>query len=807
MKALIMNSPSSVVRADNPDTVETPLPRRADRLVRWFKDLSLADEDLVGGKGANLGELTRAGLPVPDGFVLTAAAYLDAVDQAGVRTRLRQLFDRAARTEELSGRAAQARDLLDVPFPDAVSTALIDAYRRLGAEHTDGHVVVAVRSSAAGEDSASASFAGMNETFTNITDEAGLASAVRACWVSLYGERVVHYRAARGLHSEPAIAVVVQRMVNAARSGVMFTRDPTGASPDTLIIEAAWGQGEVVVAGEVEPDAYVVQRIADGGVTLRQVSVGIKGFQIVAAADGGDQRQDLPPDKVYGRVLDDATVLRLAELGLRAESHYGRPQDMEWCIEDDELFIVQSRPITTLAPLSAPATLHQPGPSSGPGEPTAILSGLAASHGIGRGVARVLSSPREGNRLAAGEVLVATMTKPDWLPIMRRAAAVVTDGGGVTCHAAIVSRELGIPCIVGARTATTTLRDGEMVTVDADRGKVYAGSVTMGSAGTPSASAVTAGMGTPIPTMAPTATATKILVNIALVEEAERAAKGPVDGVGLLRAELLVIEALGGRHPRALLETGRGQQFVTAMSDALIAIGRAFGERPVTYRTIDFRTNEFRDLIDGDRFESVEANPMIGYRGCYRYVREPDLFALELEALARARTEAPNIHLMIPFVRTAWELETVFGLVNASPLGADRRLQRWIMAEVPSVVYWLGRYHQLGVHGVSIGSNDLTQLMLGVDRDSEAVAELFDESDEAVLDAIESIVTGAAALGMGTSLCGQAPSRDPRFARHLVNYGIDSISVDRASVDAVRASVASAEQRLLVNAARRVSAV
>ncbi len=773
--------------------------------MRWLQDLSLVDDDLVGGKAANLGELTSAGLPVPDGFALTAAAYLEAVDTAGVRPRLQRLFDNAPSPEELSGRAALARDLLDeTPFPEAVRSALIDAYRGLCAgtpNENDGRVAVAVRSSAAGEDSTSASFAGMNETFTNITDETELLSAVRACWTSLYGERVVHYRAARGLRGEPAIAVVVQRMVRADRSGVMFTRDPTGSSPDTLIIDAAWGQGEVVVGGEVEPDAYVVRRLAEGGVSVRQTTVGVKAFQIVAGPDGRDQRQDLPPDKVHGRVLDDDTVLDLARLGLRAECHYGRPQDMEWCIAGSELFIVQSRPITTLAPLTAPATVQTPGPASRSEEATPILSGLAASHGVGRGVARVLSSPREGNRLAAGEVLVATMTKPDWLPIMRRAAAVVTDGGGVTCHAAIVSRELGIPCIVGARTATTTLRDGELVTVDADRGKVYAGSLTIGGTGPSSSTAALVGAASA--TAAPVATATRILVNIALVEEAERAARRAVDGVGLLRAELLVIDALGGRHPRALLESGRGEQFVTAMSDALIAIGRAFGERPVTYRTIDFRTNEFRDLIDGDRFESVEANPMIGYRGCYRYLREPDLFALELAALARTRAEAPNVHLMIPFVRTAWELEAVFKLIDASPLGADRRLHRWIMAEVPSVVYWLGRYHQLGVHGVSIGSNDLTQLMLGVDRDSEAVSELFDESDEAVLDAIESIVTGASALGMATSLCGQAPSRDARFARHLVNFGIDSISVDQASVDAVRASVASAEQQLLLDAARR----
>jgi pyruvate,water dikinase len=302
---------------------------------------------------------------------------------------------------------------------------------------------------------------------------------------------------------------------------------------------------------------------------------------------------------------------------------------------------------------------------------------------------------------------------------------------------------------------------------------------------------------------APPALATRILVNLALTEEAATAASLPVDGVGLLRAELLITDALAGRHPRALLEAGGAEEFVTAMSGALAAIGTAFGTRPVTYRAIDFRTNEFRDLAGGETIEPIEANPMIGYRGCYRYLREPDLFGLELEALAQARETAPNLHLMIPFVRTAWELEGVFAQVDASPLRSHRDLQRWIMAEVPSVVAWIPTYAGLGVHGVSIGSNDLTQLMLGVDRDSELVAPLFDETDLAVLDAIERIIGGAHEAGMAASLCGQAPSRNPAFAEHLVRFGIDSISVDPGAVPQVRAIVAAAEARVLLAAARR----
>ena len=640
----------------------------SDTHIRWFEDLSLADADLVGGKAANLGELTRAELPVPPGFAVTATAFLDALDDAGRRAELRQLLAGVdpAQPDDLATRALQARTLVSaMEMPDRVRDRILDAYRQLQ-ERAPGPV--AVRSSAAGEDSAAASFAGMNETFTNVLDADELVDRVRACWASVYGERVVTYRAARQMASEPAIAVVVQHMVNADRSGVLFTTDPTDAASRAVVIEAAWGQGEVVVGGQVEPDTYVVDRLDGGDVALSRVRIGVKTHEIVAGADGHDERRDLSPQRGRARVLDDDLVVTLARIGLGAERYFGVPQDMEWCTEGGvtprgetpTIWLVQSRPITTLV---APQTGS--GPSTGDigtdADAAPILTGLAASHGTGVGRVRVLASPKEGAKLAAGDVLVAAMTKPDWLPLMRRAAAVVTDGGGVTCHAAIVSRELGIPCVVGTRTATTTLRDDELVTVDADHGKVYAGARTAPAPPTLSGAAVGAASG------APAALGTRILVNLALPEEAERAALLPVDGVGLLRAELLITEALAGRHPRALMAEGKSAEFVDAMAAALARIGTAFGERPVVYRTIDFRTNEFRDLAGGEAYEPVEANPMIGYRGCYRYVNEPDLFGLELEALARARVDAPNVHVMIPFVRTAWELEAVFGSDRPEP--------------------------------------------------------------------------------------------------------------------------------------------
>ncbi len=614
-----------------------------------------------------------------------------------------------------------------------------------------------------------------------------MLDAVRRCWASLFGSRTVYYRMKRGFgQADMDIAVIVQQQIQSARAGVMFTIDPASGATDRLVIEGAFGLGESVVSGSVSPDRYVVLK---DGLAIEKKEVRRKELVIESLPEGGTTTRELSESEARLPVLSDEEVRQIAELGTRIEAHYGSAQDTEWAIDPaGGIWMLQSRPVTAAGEQSL-------------AEPTAVgkelVRGLGAAPGAASGRVRVIAERQDAGDLNEGDILVTHMTAPDWVPLMRKAAAIVTDSGGMTCHAAIVSRELGIPCVVGTANATEVLRDGEIVTVDAGEGVVTEGA---------SAPKPQDGEASPLrapATLAHVVTGTRILVNLSEPSQLKKAANLDVDGVGLLRAELMVVEALEGVHPLKLIEEGRSERFIEQMAESLTAFANAFAPRPITYRTIDFRTNEFRGLTGGDQFEPEEANPMIGYRGALRYMREPALLGLELEAISRVwEAGHENFHVMVPFVRTPREVVACRKQFEEAGLLSRPGFELWVMAEVPSVLFHLERYAKLGVAGISIGSNDLTQLMLGADRDSELVAEVFDERDEAVTEYISQLLTRARELGLQTSICGQAPSVYPEYAEILVRAGIDAISINMDAVDRARTLIAAAERRLTLEAAR-----
>jgi pyruvate,water dikinase len=765
--------------------------------VRPLARLGRDDVAYAGGKGANLGELVSAGLPVPDGFVVGAPAYAAFCAQTGLRERLAELLDHVdvEDTAALQAASDAARTLFDdTEMREPLRREVLSSLEQLVGDEIDAPL--AVRSSATAEDTEESSFAGMNETFLNVRGADAVIDAVRHCWRSLFGARTIYYRGVNGFgQADMDIAVVVQRQLASTRAGVMFTVNPATGARGELVIEGSFGLGEAVVSGSVSPDRYVVDKQT---LTIRRREVHHKDLVIEYAPEGGTRRRTLSEEEAVKPVLTDVEVVEVARLGRRIEEHYGSPQDTEWAFDPDGvLWMLQSRPITTLhAEADATATKAERS------EPRPVLlRGLGGAPGSASGRARILTSLADAAAFHSGDVLVTHMTSPDWLPLLRRAAAVVTDSGGMTCHAAIVSRELGIPCVVGTGEATHRLRDGEIVTVDATRGVILEGArASEPAAASPGAHA---GETTSAPARMSPVTATQILVNLSEPSQVKRVKDLPVDGVGLLRAEMMVLEALAGDHPRTLLEEGRGDEFIARMAEGLSVFAAGFAPRPVTYRTIDFRTNEFSGLRGGERYERHESNPMIGYRGALRYTREPDVFQLEMAALRQVWDAGQrNLHLMLPFVRSTRELRRCRQLIAESGLLDRPGFELWVMAEVPSVLFNLKEYAALGITGISIGSNDLTQLLLGADRDNEVLAETFDERDPAVTAYLEQLILRARGLGLRTSICGQAPSVHPEYAELLVRAGIDAISVSVDVLDRTRALVAAAEQRVLLDAAR-----
>ncbi|HIE12406.1 MAG TPA: phosphoenolpyruvate synthase [Desulfotomaculum sp.] len=780
----------------------------AFRFIKWFSELGRGDVGLVGGKGANLGEMTGAGILVPPGFCVTAEAYKYFIKKTGLASKITEIIGRTDvnNHEELRANTAKVRELIrNTPVPPEIAAEITAAYKELGGDGEPPRV--AVRSSATAEDLPEASFAGQQDTYLNVVGVEDVLEHVRRCWASLWTERATFYREAQGFeHTAVYLSAVVQKMIQSERSGVAFTVDPVSGNRREMMINASWGLGEAIVAGKVTPDEYTVDKVSR--CVVNKV-VAAKTVMICADPDspGGtvevEVAHHLGPEYVNRQCLTDEEVLALSEQLIRVENHYDFPQDIEWGYEDGTFYILQSRPITTLGE-EPEAGAREAGKVS---EAKVLVRGMAASPGTATGKAVMVKGFDDITRVNEGAVLVTVMTNPDMVPAMKRAAAIVTDEGGRTCHAAIVSRELGVPCIVGAKDATAVLKEGMEITVDASRGVVYEGRVALGDTAQPAAAVSGAvPQGVIWREMAPV-TATKIYMNLGEPEGITRYKDLPFDGIGLMRTEFIFTDHIGA-HPIYLLRSGQEALFIERLAEGISAVAQAIYPRPVVVRFSDFRTNEFRGLKGGEEVEPVENNPMIGWRGVSRYI-SPEYeagFRLECKAMRKVREEyqLTNVWAMLPFVRTTWEVKQVLKIMVEEGLSSNLDFRVWVMAEVPSVVFMADEFSPL-IDGFSIGSNDLTQLILGADRDSGVLDKMgyFDERNPAVTRAIARLIEVAHRHGKTVSICGQGPSVYPEFTEFLVRNGIDSISVNPDTVSDTRRLVASVEQKVILEALRQ----
>jgi pyruvate, water dikinase len=767
----------------------------ADYIVS-LDSLSMADVPRVGGKNASLGEmigkLSNLGVKVPGGFATTAQAFWDFLDHNDLRVRINQRLDAldVADVTALAAAGAEIRGWVEAaPLPLALENGLRESYRALG-----NKVSVAVRSSATAEDLPDASFAGQQETYLHVRGEEDLLHYVRKVFASLYNDRAIAYRVHHGFaHAEVALSAGVQRMVRSdiACSGVLFTLDTESGFRDVVFITAAYGLGETVVQGSVNPDEFYVHKpmLAQGFPAVVRRELGGKAIRMVWR-DGATVIEDTPSELRMEFALSDDEVLELARQAVTIENHYGRPMDVEWAKdgESGELFIVQARPETVKARVSGEIERYV---LRGAGE--VRISGRAIGQKIGAGAVRLIASPAEMDRVQPGDILVTDMTDPDWEPVMKRAAAIVTNRGGRTCHAAIVARELGIPAVVGAGEATAVLKDGEAVTVscaEGDTGKVYAGLLAF-----------------EVETQASIALSeppVKLMMNVGNPERAFEFAQIPNHGIGLARLEFIIARMIGV-HPLALLEYDALPQalrdeidlhtagyadpvsfYVDKLAEGIATLAAAFWPKPVIVRLSDFKSNEYANLTAGDRYEPHEENPMLGLRGAARYVSTQfrPAFELECRALRKVREKLgfTNVEVMIPFVRTVEECAAVVGLLGDNGLRrGEQGLRLIMMCEIPSNVLLAEDFLQY-VDGFSIGSNDLTQLTLGIDRDSGLVAEGFDERNPAVKKLLAEAIAVCRKHGKYIGICGQGPSDHPDLADWLVAQGIGSISLNPDTV-------------------------
>ncbi|MEM2977842.1 MAG: phosphoenolpyruvate synthase [Candidatus Hadarchaeales archaeon] len=763
--------------------------------IERLEELSRDDLPKVGGKAANLGEMHNAGLPVPYAFVINTRAYREFVEKNGLGKKIQELLARTNVDDpsELEKNTEKLRSMIEgSPMPPEIREEILREYRDLSRRFGKEEEYVAVRSSATAEDVPDASFAGQQLTLLNVRGEEKILDAVKKCWASLFTSRATFYRAKKGFeHEKVLIALVVQKQLGMLgeegylqgryKAGVGFTLHPSTGDRNKIVVEASWGQGEAVVSGAVTPDTYVLDK-RTGEVVEKHISS--KTRMSVVSPDGGLREREVSPEMAKRECLTKDELRQLWELALRLEEHYKTPQDFEWASEDGRVFLLQARPVTVFYEEKAVEVevKHPP-----------LLKGLPASPGAAIGKVKIVKSPQEASeRLKKGDLLVTEMTSPDWVPYMKIASGIITTEGGITSHAAIVSRELGIPCIVGARDALRVLSEGMVVTLDSRKGLVYAGEV-------PELLAREKALEVSPEEVRGLKTRTKILMNLGEPDEIGRYKDLPFEGIGLMRVEFIIASWVG-QHPNYLLEKGEGNLYTEKLAEGIARVAEAIYPRFVVVRFSDFKTNEYRELKGGERYEPTEANPMLGWRGVSRYISPQfeQAFRLECRAIRRVREKGlDNVWVMLPFVRTVWEVERCLQIMKEEGLTRGGTFKVWLMAEVPSIVFLAEEFSKF-CDGFSIGSNDLTQLVLGVDRDSGILANMgyFDERNEAVKRAIEDLIRKAHSRGVTVSICGQAPSVYPEFTEFLVRSGIDSVSVNPDTVARTKLLVYQMEEKL-----------
>lgn len=779
--------------------------KKEEQFLLWFEQLERKDVDIVGGKSSSLGEMTaKTDVPVPYGFATTAYAYRYFIKESGLEEKMRSILSELTDVENsalLRDVSARLRDaIMAEKMPQDLQDAIGAAYVELGKRVGEENPYVAVRSSATAEDLPDASFAGQQDTYLNVQGAETIIAKVKECYASCFTDRAVYYREKQGFdHIEVALSAVVQMMVFSKTSGVMFTVNVATGDDNNILIEAAFGLGEYVVQGTVTPDNYTISK-HDHKIIDRCVNE--QDIMLVRKKGGDCEEVQVPEELRKVQTLTDEQILELADYAKKIEKHYGCYMDMEWGVDErtNKIWILQARPETVWSRRNKEGGAKvQESKSMTTTDHKFIVKGLPASPGKVSGRVHVILDPSRIDEFKEGEILVTEMTAPDWVPAMKKAKAIVTDSGGMTCHASIVSRELGIPCIVGTKSrgeaATVTIPDGIDVTIDATHGVVYEGIIEEAKKENQAGAAVAVAEYFP-------PTGTKVYMNLGDPELAEKYSSLPCDGIGLMREEFIWTTYIH-EHPLYLIKTGHPEKVVDQLAEGMRQVCQAMAPRPVTLRFSDFKSSEYRDLKGGDEFEPYEPSALLGWRGASRYYdpKYIEAFKLECQAVVKVREEfgLKNLNVMIPFCRNVEECEKVVKIMAECGLERGKDFKVWLMAEIPSNIILADQFNKY-VDGYSIGSNDLTMLVLGCDRDNDTVSHIYDERNLAVRRAVRHLIEVAHSEGKTVSICGQAPSVYPEFCEFLIKSGIDSISVNPDTVKFTKKLVAQVEQRVMLDA-------